>query len=126
MAKRNRNKKTRPAAAHSRPAASAASTALMPEPLPLGGLVAAEYTSEPVPEAAAARPADVETSAGARPLLLTVAELCALLRVSRSTFYRHGLDGAIPGRVLIAGQVRYHRAEVERYLLELAKGGHHG
>lgn len=33
MAKRNRNKKTRPAAAHSRPAASAASTALMPEPL---------------------------------------------------------------------------------------------
>jgi len=52
------------------------------------------------------------------PLLLTVADVCALLNVSRSTLLRLEKAGSLPGRVKLGGQVRYHREKIERWLLE--------
>jgi excisionase family DNA binding protein len=51
-------------------------------------------------------------------LLLTVADLCALLNVSRSTLLRLEKSGSLPGRIMLGGQVRYHREKIERWLLE--------
>ncbi len=51
-------------------------------------------------------------------LLLTVADLCALLKVSRSTITRMERDGSLPGRVMVGGSVRYHRETIECWLRE--------
>jgi excisionase family DNA binding protein len=50
------------------------------------------------------------------PLLLTCAEVCKLLSVSRSTLDR--LGETVPGRVKLGGQVRYHRETLENWLLD--------
>ncbi len=55
---------------------------------------------------------------GLVPLLLTVAELCELLHVSRMTLHRLEKSGELPGRVKLGGQVRYHREIIEKWLLE--------
>jgi len=52
------------------------------------------------------------------PLLLTLADLCALLNVSRSTVYRLDASGDLPGKVKLGGQVRYHKEVIEKWLLE--------
>lgn len=67
-----------------------------------------------------ARPA-VEAGTGAdipavNTLLLTVADLCALLQISRTTLFRMEKAGKVPGRLSLGGQVRYHRETVETWL----------
>ncbi len=54
-------------------------------------------------------------------LLLSVPEMCALLGVSRATLVRMDNGGKIPGRIKLGGSVRYHRAIVESWLLEMAQ-----
>jgi excisionase family DNA binding protein len=56
------------------------------------------------------------------PLLLTLADVCALLNVSRSTVIRLEKAGGLPGRVTVGASVRYHRLVIEEWLLEMAKG----
>lgn len=60
----------------------------------------------------------VSPDAGSKiaPLLITQRDLCGLLNVSRSTLVRMG-DSAIPGRVMVGGSIRYHKATVEAWLL---------
>jgi excisionase family DNA binding protein len=53
-------------------------------------------------------------------LLLNCAEVCALLKISRSTLDRMEKSGALPGRVKIGGQVRYHKRVLEDWLFKLA------
>lgn len=55
-------------------------------------------------------------------LLLTVADLCALLQVSRTTLFRMEKAGEVPGRLTLGGKVRYHRETVETWLRSLVKG----
>src|ERR1700686_3003042 len=52
------------------------------------------------------------------PLLLTVADVCALLNVSRSTLLRLEKSGSLPGRVNLGSQVRYHRDVLKAWLLD--------
>ena len=54
-------------------------------------------------------------------LLLTVANLCDLLQVSRSTLFRMDKQGVLPGRVDLGGHVRYHRQIVEEWLRKKVK-----
>lgn len=67
-----------------------------------------------------ARPV-VGTGAAQDALLLTVADLCALLQISRSTFFRLKKAGQVPGSVTLGGQVRYHRETVETWLRSQVK-----
>ena len=46
-------------------------------------------------------------------LVLTVAEVCELLKISRSTLLR----ADIPGKLKIGGCVRYHRETLDQWLL---------
>ncbi|WP_318556596.1 helix-turn-helix domain-containing protein [Geobacter anodireducens] len=55
-------------------------------------------------------------------LLLTVADLCALLQISRTTLFRMEKAGKVPGRLSLGGQVRYHRETVETWLRSQLKG----
>jgi excisionase family DNA binding protein len=55
---------------------------------------------------------------GVAPLLLTVAEVCALLNVSRMTVHRLEKSGTLPGKVKLGGQIRYHREIIEKWILE--------
>ena len=57
------------------------------------------------------------------PLLLSIADVCALLNVSRSTLLRLEKSGALPGRLVLGGQVRYHRQVIEAWLLKQAEVG---
>lgn len=54
-------------------------------------------------------------------LLLTVADLCGLLKISRTTLFRLEKSGEIPGRLSLGGQVRYHRETVENWLRSLVR-----
>ena len=45
-------------------------------------------------------------------LVLTVAEVCALLKISRRTLERSN----VPGKVKVGGSVRYHRETIEKWL----------
>jgi excisionase family DNA binding protein len=56
------------------------------------------------------------------PLLLTIADVCALLNVSRSTLLRLEKSSGLPGRIKLGGQVRYHRGIIEDWLLKQAEG----
>lgn len=63
----------------------------------------------------------VQSKAAKPDLLLSVPEMCALLGVSRATLVRMDNAGKIPGRIKLGGSVRYHRAIVESWLLEMAQ-----
>ncbi len=52
-------------------------------------------------------------------LLLSVAEMCALLRISRATLIRMDKSGKLPGRIKLGGSVRFHRETVEAWLKNL-------
>jgi excisionase family DNA binding protein len=54
-------------------------------------------------------------------LLLTVAQVCQLLSISRATLYRLEQAGKIPGRVQLMGHVRYHRPTLEAWLVAQVK-----
>jgi len=49
-------------------------------------------------------------------LVLTVADVCKLLKISRSTLLRAN----IPGKMKVGGSVRYHRGVLETWLKEKA------
>ena len=68
-------------------------------------------------------PAAVNKPINSDALLVTVKELSSLLGMSRSTIIRMEKTGSIPGRINIAGSVRYHRKIVEAWLLELCGRG---
>lgn len=50
------------------------------------------------------------------PLLLSVAQLCTMLNVSRSTIVRMQQSGSLPGQIKLGRSVRYHREEIENWL----------
>jgi excisionase family DNA binding protein len=52
-------------------------------------------------------------------ILLSVAEMCILLRISRATLIRMDKSGKIPGRIKLGGSVRFHRETVEAWLKNL-------
>jgi len=52
-------------------------------------------------------------------LLLSVAEMCALLCISRATLIRMDNAGKIPGKIKLGGSVRFHRETVEAWLKNL-------
>jgi len=52
-------------------------------------------------------------------LLLSVAEMCALLKISRATLVRMDKSGKLPGRIKLGGSVRFHRETVEAWLKSL-------
>lgn len=70
----------------------------------------AEPISQPAPKAA--RKASTET----RSILLSVVEMCDLLKISRATLNRMDKSGLIPGRIKLGGSVRFHRETVETWL----------
>lgn len=52
-------------------------------------------------------------------ILLSVVEMCALLRISRATLVRMDKSGHLPGRIKLGGSVRFHRETVETWLQSL-------
>jgi|GEM_PF-1968742 len=52
-------------------------------------------------------------------ILLSVAEMCALLKISRATLVRMDKSGKLPGRIKLGGSVRFHRKTVETWLQSL-------
>lgn len=52
-------------------------------------------------------------------VLLSVAEMCTLLKISRATLVRMDKAGRIPGRIKLGGSVRFHRETVEAWLQSL-------
>jgi len=52
------------------------------------------------------------------PLLLSIADVCALLNVSRTTIHRLEKSGGLPGRVMLGGHVRYHRETIEKWVIK--------
>lgn len=74
---------------------------------------AAETQPQPVRKTRKASAA--ETTA----VLLSVAEMCILLKISRATLIRMDKAGRIPGRIKLGGSVRFHRETVETWLQSL-------
>lgn len=52
-------------------------------------------------------------------MLLSVTEICALLKISRATLVRMDKSGQLPGRIKLGGSVRFHRETVETWLQSL-------
>ena len=65
-------------------------------------------------------PAAAEKVPALPSLLLTVKELCELLGVSRSKVVRMEKSGFLPGRVDLAGSVRYDRGIIEKWIQKLS------
>ena len=62
-------------------------------------------------------PSKVQVST-VEPLLLSIADVCALLNVSRMTLHRLEKSGSMPGKVKLGNQVRYHRETIEKWVLK--------
>ncbi|MDA8431273.1 MAG: helix-turn-helix domain-containing protein [Geobacteraceae bacterium] len=73
--------------------------------------------TEPPPQAVpkTRKAAPNETSA----VLLSVKEMCSLLKISRATLIRMDKAGKLPGRIKLGGSVRFHRETVETWLQSL-------
>lgn len=52
-------------------------------------------------------------------ILLSVTEMCTLLKISRATLVRMDKSGKLPGRIKMGGSVRFHRETVETWLQNL-------
>jgi len=67
------------------------------------------------------RPAKTQKSQPPDPnaILLSVAEMCTLLKISRATLIRMDNSGKLPGRIKLGGSVRFHRETVEKWLQSL-------
>jgi excisionase family DNA binding protein len=113
MDKRERRKQRREWARQHR-SGTAALTAEAGEPV--------REPSDAPPPAAAPEGVQGQAAGGGPDLLLTLAEVCAALRVSRSTVERQVKAGAIPGRVKIGGRVRFHRVMFEDWVRRMAAG----
>lgn len=51
--------------------------------------------------------------------LLSVTEMCALLKISRATLVRMDKSGQLPGRIKLGGSVRFHRETIDNWLKSL-------
>jgi excisionase family DNA binding protein len=49
-------------------------------------------------------------------VLLSVTEMCSLLKISRATLIRMDKASKLPGRIKLGGSVRFHRETVEAWL----------
>lgn len=56
--------------------------------------------------------------------LLSVTEMCALLKISRATLVRMDKSGQLPGRIKLGGSVRFHRETIDNWLKSLMTGSH--
>ena len=67
------------------------------------------------------RPAKTQKSQPPDPnaILLSVAEMCTLLKISRATLIRMDNSGKLPGRIKLGGSVRFHRETVDKWLQSL-------
>ena len=67
------------------------------------------------------RPAKAQKSQPPDPnaILLSVAEMCTLLKISRATLIRMDNSGKLPGRIKLGGSVRFHRETVDKWLQSL-------
>lgn len=67
------------------------------------------------------RPAKAQKNESPDPnaILLSVAEMCTLLKISRATLIRMDNSGKLPGRIKLGGSVRFHRETVENWLQSL-------
>jgi excisionase family DNA binding protein len=52
-------------------------------------------------------------------VLLSVAETCVLLKISRATLVRMDKSGILPGRIKMGGSVRFHRETIVNWLQSL-------
>ncbi len=84
---------------------------------PSKGVQAAGRAETTTTDRPALHPVSVLDSAFDSSLLLTIPEVCLLLKLSRSTLDRMAKTDSIPGRIKIGGQVRYHRKLLEQWLL---------
>lgn len=57
------------------------------------------------------------------PILLTMADVCKFLNLSRSTVIRMESTGQLPGRINLGGAVRYHRETLEEWFRQIVKKG---
>ncbi len=57
-------------------------------------------------------------------ILLSVSEMCTLLKISRATLVRMDKSGKLPGRIKMGGSVRFHRETVETWLQSLIETNH--
>jgi len=60
-------------------------------------------------------------SVAIKPELLSVNDVCKLLKISRSTLIRMEKAGLVPGRLVLGGSVRYHLDTIKNWLQNLAK-----
>ena len=82
-----------------------------------------KQTKPPVPEKLNTRQKPLKTvkppSSEAAHILLSVKEMCGLLKISRATLVRMDKSGQLPGRIKLGGSVRFHRETVETWLKSL-------
>jgi excisionase family DNA binding protein len=71
-----------------------------------------EVVSKPVKTSRQAKPSGIDADA----ILLSIREMCTLLKISRATLVRMDNAGKIPGRMKLGGSVRFHRATVVAWL----------
>lgn len=71
---------------------------------------AVEPKTKRAPKVKKAQPLDPDA------ILLSVAEMCTLLKISRATLVRMDNAGKLPGRIKLGGSVRFHRQTVETWL----------
>jgi len=74
-------------------------------------------TSKPVAKVPKKVPKTVHIDPDA--VLLSVAETCALLKISRATLIRMDKSGLLPGRIKMGGSVRFHRETIVNWLQSL-------
>lgn len=55
-------------------------------------------------------------------LLLSVIEICTLLKISRATLVRMDKAGKIPGRIKLGGSVRFHRETIDNWIQGMVAG----
>lgn len=73
-----------------------------------------EVEHDQIQQALALLDGKIDADSGPLPLLLTVADTCRLLNLSRQTVWRLDKDGALKS-VKIRGATRYRRADVEKF-----------
>ena len=71
--------------------------------------------SPPQPVTKGHKTATVDTGA----VLLSVTEICSLLKISRATLIRMDKAGKLPGRIKLGGSVRFHRETIDAWLQSL-------
>lgn len=71
-----------------------------------------EAVSKPAKPSRQAKPSSIDADA----ILLSIREMCTLLKISRATLVRMDNAGKIPGRMKLGGSVRFHRATVVAWL----------